>query len=253
MASDNEAAIEAEARTRVGTTLRGKWVVDRLIDRGGMASVFAATHRNGNRVAVKVLHRHISEQADLKDRFLREGYVANKVGHPSAVSIVDDDETEDGAVFLVMELLEGESLEQRIKRTKTLSVVEALFAADHVLDVLASAHDAGIIHRDIKPANVFITRDGRIKLLDFGLARVREASFKAAATRDGILMGTAAYMPPEQAQGKSANIDHRADQWAVGALLFTGLSGHFVHEARNLVDRIAPVPDNPATVLGRWS
>jgi serine/threonine protein kinase len=249
LANDNEAVIEAEARARVGSTLRGKWVIDRLIDRGGMASVFAATHRNGNRVAVKVLHRHISEQADLKDRFLREGYVANKVGHPGAVQVLDDDVADDGAVFLVMELLEGESLEQRMKRTKTLSVVEALFAADHVLDVLASAHDAGIIHRDIKPANVFITKDGRIKLLDFGLARVREASFKAAATKDGILMGTAAYMAPEQAQGKAANIDTRADQWAVGALLFTGLSGHFVHEARNLVDRIIAAGTRPARSL----
>jgi eukaryotic-like serine/threonine-protein kinase len=251
LAVDNDAVIEAEARARVGTTLRGKWVIDRLIDRGGMASVFAATHRNGNRVAVKVLHRHISEQPDLKERFLREGYVANKVGHPGAVQVLDDDVAEDGAVFLLMELLLGETLEQRMQRTRTLSVVEALFAADHVLDVLASAHDAGIIHRDIKPANVFITTDGRIKLLDFGLARVREASFKAAATRDGVLMGTAAYMPPEQAQGKHANIDTRVDQWAVGALLFTGLSGQFVHEARNFVDRIVAAGTRPARSLAK--
>ncbi len=249
VAADSETVLEAEARARIGTVLRGKWTVDALLDRGGMASVFSATHRNGNRVAIKVLHRHICERADLKDRFLREGYVANKVGHPAALQVLDDDVAEDGAVFLVMELLEGESLEARMRRTRILTPVEALFAADRVLDVLASAHDHGIVHRDVKPANVYITKDGRIKLLDFGLARVREASFKFEATRDGVLLGTAAYMPPEQAQGRAALVDHRSDQWAVGALLFTTLSGRFVHEAKTMTDRIIATATLPARSL----
>jgi len=211
-----------------------------------MASVYAATHRNGNRVAIKVLHPEFSEHQDVRERFLREGYVANKVGHPGAVSVLDDDLTEDGQPFLVMELLEGESLDARIRRTKTLTTIEALFAADQLLDVLAAAHEQGIVHRDIKPANVFITKQGQVKLLDFGLARVRDStSLIAAGTRDGVIMGTAAFMPPEQARGKTKEVDPRSDQWAVGALMFTALSGMFVHPGRSPMERLMAASKMP--------
>ena len=241
-----------EAQARVGSVLRGKWRVDRLLDLGGMAAVFAATHRNGNRVALKVLHRHLGEHQEVRERFMREGYAANLVGHPGAVQVLDDDQAEDGAVFLVMELLEGESLEGRLRRLLTLSPADALAIADPLLDVLAAAHDKGVIHRDIKPANVFLTTKesgGRVKLLDFGLARVREASFQVNATRDGAIVGTAAYMAPEQAQGKSGQVDARADQWSVAALIFTSITGRVVHEARNMVDRIVMAATTPPRSL----
>ena len=211
--------------------------------------VYAATHRNGNRVAIKLLHPHFSEHQDVKERFLREGYVANKVGHPGAVQVLDDDIADDGGVFLVMELLEGESLEARLRRTHILTPIEALYAADRILDVLAAAHDQGIVHRDIKPANIFISKTGTVKVLDFGLARVRDSRDFMAATKDGIVMGTAAYMPPEQALGKSSLIDSRADQWAVGALMFAALSGHYVHEGKTAVQRIIATSKNPARSL----
>src|SRR5215203_5589547 len=107
----------AMALKRVGETLNQKWTIDRLIDIGGMAAVYQATHRNGKRVAIKMLHPFIATHADVRERFLREGYVANQVDHPGAVSILDDDVTSDGAPFLVMELLEGESLDSWMARS----------------------------------------------------------------------------------------------------------------------------------------
>ena len=240
-----------QALARVGTVLRGKWKLDRLLDTGGMASVYAATHRNGSRVAIKLLHASLSQQEDLRSRFLREGYVANKVGHTSAVSIVDDDETEDGSAFLVMELLEGESLDARIKREGRVPGRESLRVADAVLDVLIAAHGKGIVHRDIKPGNIFLGRDRKVKVLDFGLARVRESSaFQEKQTRDGVVMGTVNYMAPEQARGKTANIDARTDLFAVGATLFTALTGQHVHEGATAMDRMISAASIPVRSLG---
>ena len=111
-----EPVIEQRARARIGTTLNGKYRLDRLLGVGGMASVYAATHRNNKRVAIKVLHPELSVHAGLRTRFLREGYVANAVEHPGAVAVLDDDVAEDGAAFLVMELLEGETLDEACER-----------------------------------------------------------------------------------------------------------------------------------------
>jgi len=245
-AREREDQTRAGALARVGRVLRGKWKLDRLLDTGGMASVYAATHRNGNRVAIKLLHTALSREDDLRERFLREGYVANKVGHPGAVTIVDDDTADDGAVFLVMELLEGESLDGRIKREGRVPPREALRIADGILDVLIAAHGKGIVHRDIKPGNVFLTRDRRVKVLDFGLARVRESSvFQEKQTRDGVVMGTVNYMAPEQARGRTANIDARTDLFAVGATLFNSLTGQHVHEGATAMDRMVSAASIP--------
>jgi serine/threonine protein kinase len=203
-----------------------------------MASVYAATHRNGNRVAIKLLHPVYAEHEDVKRRFLEEGYVANKVGHPGAVNVLDDDTLDDGTPFLVMELLEGESLEERLKKKSVLAPTAVLYIADKVLDVLASAHDKDIVHRDIKPANIYLTRDGSVKVLDFGLARVRERSLKGSLTRTGMIVGTASYMPPEQARGKRDLIDARTDIWAVGATMWKAITGRHVHEGDTMQERL---------------
>src|SRR5256885_9217446 len=129
------------AEKRVGQTLNHKWTIDRLIDIGGMAAVYAATHRNGKKVAIKMLHPFIAAHEDVRERFLREGYVANQVEHVGAVSVLDDDITADGAPFLVMELLDGESLDQWMQRAGgTLPIADVLAVADQVLDVLAAFH-----------------------------------------------------------------------------------------------------------------
>lgn len=248
---DRDDRTTEQALARVGSVLRGKWKLDRLLDTGGMAAVYAATHRNGSRVAIKLLHASLSQQEDLRSRFLREGYVANKVGHSGAVSIVDDDETDDGAVFLVMELLEGESLDARIKRDGRIPARESLRIAEGVLDVLIAAHGKGIVHRDIKPGNIFLTRDRKVKVLDFGLARVRESSaFQEKHTRDGVVMGTVNYMAPEQARGRTANIDARTDLFAVGATLFTALTSQHVHEGPTAMDRMVSAASIPVRSLG---
>jgi serine/threonine-protein kinase len=231
-------ALAKKAKERVGQLFARKWHVDRLLDMGGMASVYAATHRNGNRVAIKLLHPTFAEHEDVKRRFLEEGYVANKVGHAGAVTVLDDDVLEDGTPFLVMELLEGESLETRLKKKAVLAPSGVLYIADKVLDVLAAAHDKDIIHRDIKPANVYLTKDGNVKVLDFGLARVRERSLKGSLTRTGMIVGTASYMPPEQARGKRDLIDARTDIWAVGATMWKAMTGRHVHEADTVQERL---------------
>lgn len=220
------------SQTRVGTTLRGKWHLDVLLGVGGMAAVYAATHRNGTRAAIKVLHPELCTHADIRARFFREGRVANTIQHDGAVKVLDEDEDQ-GSVYLVMELLDGESLEARAARAGgKLPVDEVLAAADQILDVLIAAHEKGVIHRDLKPENVFLTRAGKVMVLDFGIARLRELSAQSHATRDGSTMGTPAYMAPEQARGLWEEVDARADLWAVGATMFSLITGRAVHEGR---------------------
>jgi serine/threonine-protein kinase len=251
------------AQARVGTILGGKWTLTRLVDMGGMAAVFAAEHRTtGKRAAIKLLMPMFAAHTEIRERFLREGYVANKVDHPGSVSVFDDGITEDGAPFLVMELLEGESLEEWLSRSGgRLPVSDALAVAEQTLDVLAAAHSKGVVHRDIKPGNLFAAKDGRIKVLDFGLARLRDPKLQAMPTAGGIVLGTSAYMPPEQAQGKSHLIDGRSDLYAVGAVLFRCITGRYVHALETAQERLiaamkdrAPslatvVPHAPASIV----
>ncbi len=238
------------ARARVGQILRGKWHLDSLIGAGGMASVYAATHRNGKRGAVKILHHELSADENARTRFLQEGYAANKVDHPGAVSVLDDDVDDDGCVFLVMELLDGESADARARQRpgERLEIAEVAQLGDQLLDVLAAAHDKGIVHRDIKPENIFLTRDGGLKVLDFGIARVREVSGTASAklTADGGPMGTPAFMPPEQALGNWDEVGPRTDIWAVGATMFTLLSGRCVHAAETMNQLLLAAMTKPA-------
>jgi serine/threonine-protein kinase len=239
------------AEKRVGQLLCGKWHLDKLLDIGGMAAVYEATHRNGNRVAVKVLHPIFPKTSNVRERFLREGYLANRVSHPASVTVLDDDTTEDGAVFLVMELLEGQSMEALLQRSGgVLSVQHVLAIADQTLDVLAAAHTAGVIHRDIKPGNLFLTRQGQVKVLDFGLARLKEADPKMQLTGVGVVMGTSSYMPPEQARSKWDLVDGRTDLFAVGAVMFRALSGRVVHEADTPTDRLLAAMSQQAVSLG---
>lgn len=222
---------------RVGLLIKGKYKLEKLLGAGGMASVYAATHRNGIRVAVKILHPEMSHDPEMCQRFLREGYVANKVGHKGAVRVLDDDICEDGSVFLVMELLDGETLDARLERSGgRLPPLQVLNIGHQLLDILAAAHAQHIVHRDIKPDNIFLTNpDDAVNVLDFGIARLREGlEGSATATRTGRTMGTPAFMPHEQALGRAKEIDHQTDIWAAGATLFTLLTGRHVHVAESV-------------------
>jgi serine/threonine-protein kinase len=238
------------AEARVGDLLGGRWRLEKLLGMGGAASVYAARHRNGNRVAIKVLHAHLCHCEDVCQRFLAEAYAANRVGHPGVAAIRDEGIAEDGSIFLVMELLEGETLEARRWRETRLEPRHALQIADRLLDALAQAHERGVIHRDIKPDNIFLTRDGRVVLLDFGVAHLAEP-YGSAVTQSGAPLGTPAFMPPEQASGYIDRIDARTDLWAVGATLFTVLSGRFVHQAETVNQELCLAMIDPAPSLGK--
>jgi serine/threonine-protein kinase len=238
------------ATGRVGQTLRGKWRLDVLLGVGGMAAVYAATHRNGSRAAVKILHTELSASADVRARFTREGHAANAVGHDGAVKVIDDDTAEDGSLYLVTELLDGETLEdRRVRSGGHLSEDDVLSVADQLLDVLMAAHAKGVIHRDIKPANIFLSRSGQLKVLDFGIARLRELSTASMATKSGSAMGTPAFMSPEQARGLWNEVDARSDLWSVGATMWQSLTGKLVHEGRTANEELLSAMTNPVPPL----
>lgn len=217
---------------RLGSVLKECWHLDAVLGIGGMSIVYAATARDGSRVALKLLDPELAREPGIRARFLREGFVANAVGHPGVVRIHHRDEDPGGAVFLIMELLDGEPLDAVLRRSgERLPPLEVFRVADQVLDVLAAAHARRIIHRDIKPQNLFLTREGELKVLDFGIARVMQARGPSRITEPGAVLGTIAYMAPEQACGHGGLVDARTDLWALGATMFRLLTGQFVHQA----------------------
>ena len=239
---------DKQAQARVGTVVDDKWTLERLLGIGGMAAVYAARHRNGARGAVKVLHPDLSRHKEVRDRFLREGYAANRVGHPGAVKVLDDDVVasgpEAGTAYIVMELLEGESMQDRLERGPPLGELDFLAIAASVLEVLEAAHARGVVHRDLKPENLFLVRDGadgakdgpiRVKVLDFGLARLLQGE---AITSYGLALGTPSFMSPEQAAGRIDEIDGRTDLFALAATGFRLCTGRRIHEAANPVDLV---------------
>jgi ABC-type phosphate/phosphonate transport system substrate-binding protein len=246
-------SVATEAQARIGRRLRDKWRLEQLLGVGGMAAVYAATHRNGSRVAIKMLHPELSTEAGLRERFLREGYVANAVDHPGVVRVLDDD-TDAGTVFLVMELLDGETAEARQSRAGgRLPETEALAVMEALLSVLHAAHDKGIVHRDVKPENIFLAADGTVKLLDFGIARVREGASKLTIT--GTTWGTPAFMAPEQALGHADRIGPWTDVWSAGAVLYSLITGNTVHPGSTanevLVNAATKVAPSLSTILPR--
>jgi serine/threonine-protein kinase len=260
-------AAYASARDRLGKTLCGKYHLDDVLGVGGTAVVFLATDRDGRRVAVKLLHDYLCASRDVTRRFLRETYLANLLDHPGTVRVIDDDVDEDGVAFLVLELLDGETLEERrVRLGGRLGIDEVLSYMDRLLEVLELAHEKQIVHRDIKPSNLFLTNTGTLKVLDFGIARILDQHGAATATKTGQMIGTPAFMPPEQALSKPREIDKQTDLWSVGATMFTLLSGELVHIAESpsehlvkaatlharSVARVLPgIPSNVETLIGR--
>jgi len=227
-----------------GAILSGKYRIDGVLGEGGMAVVYAVTHlRNTARLAVKVLHADSVLKGHVRARFVREGKVANSVNHPGAVQMIDDGVAEDGSPYLVMEHLNGVSVADIGSRAIALSA--ALNIAYQVLDVLRAAHENGIIHRDIKPANLFVLRNGRIKVLDFGISRLHDGADPFDSVASGSVMGTPFFMAPEQARADAGEVDARTDLFAVGATLFTLISGQYLYtgdDARQVMIQAATQP-----------
>lgn len=245
-------AQEQRIRARLGHVLADRWRLDRVLGAGGFAAVYAAEHvRSKRRAAIKVLHSEVALSRADAARFVLEARAANAITHPGIVPVVDDGETAEGIPFLVMNLLEGETVEAH--RERAGGRVDAAFAlsiADRLLDVLAAAHDQNILHRDVKPENLFLTTKDELKLLDFGIARCRELSTASRETQIGVPIGTLPFMAPEHAAGDWSTVDARSDLWSVGATMFILLSGKYVHDEHTWARMLAAATSRPARAIG---
>jgi eukaryotic-like serine/threonine-protein kinase len=232
-----------------GTRL-GSYEVVAQIGAGGMGEVYKAHDTKlGRDVAVKVLPQAFAHDADRLARFQREAKVLASLNH-SNIATIHGLEQSNGTNYLVMELVQGETLAERIKRDGALPVEEALKIAAQIAEALEAAHEKGIIHRDLKPANVKVTPEGKVKVLDFGLAKAfagdvadsnpsQSPTLSAVATMQGVLLGTAAYMSPEQARGKA--VDKRTDIWAFGCVLYELLTGKQAFQGEDITEILAAV------------
>ncbi len=242
------------SRVPLGTVLEGKFRITQEIGRGGMAAVFEAENVDiGKRVAVKLLADELLTSHVVRERFIREARAAAAIRSPYICEVYDTGMFEERP-FLVMELLEGESLYDRMTRVRQMKVDVTLKIATQVARGLQKAHEAGIVHRDLKPENIFLTQDedGELvaKIVDFGLAKFYEGQGEeqnVRLTREGALFGTPAYMSPEQARGQG-EVDHRADLWALGCIVYECLTGQTVWNVEQGVAMIlaqiagAPLP-----------
>ncbi len=210
----------------VGKTVSHYRIIEKL-GSGGMGDVYVAENIHlKSRVALKFLPPHQSRDEEAKRRFIQEAQSASALNHPNVCTIHDIDEDEDGQLFIAMALYEGQTLKEKLE-SGPLSVEDAADIARQVAEGLAAAHEKDVVHRDIKPANIFITERGRAVILDFGLAKLQEAT--AVLTQSGSSMGTVAYMSPEQARGEP--VDHRTDIWSLGVVLYEMLTGGRPYEA----------------------
>lgn len=251
LVKSSKAGDEQGPQARVGSVIKGKWTVDGLLGVGGMAAVYAASHRNGQRAALKILHADFAREKTICERFLREAYVSNKVNHAATVQVLDDDMTEQGEPFLIMELLEGETVRDAWKKCgRTMPIGRVLQICERVLDCLASCHAINVIHRDLKPANIFIVvKEDEVKVLDFGVAQMRDATSERTAT--GTALGTPAYMSPEQAMGLVDQLDGRADLFSVGAMMHALITGHRINNGRTEQEALVMAATKPVPSVAR--
>ena len=231
-----------------GTQL-GHYTIRALLGKGGMGEVWRARDTKlGREVAIKTLPEEFAKDADRLSRFEREAKLLASLNHPN-IAAIHGFEEDNGTHFLVLELVEGDTLADQIKRG-AIPVEESLTLALQIAEALEAAHEKGVIHRDLKPANIKVTPDGKVKVLDFGLAKAfagdgvdvslsNSPTLSMQATQQGIILGTAAYMSPEQARGEAT--DRRADVWAFGCVLFEILTGRGTFEGRSVSDVLASV------------
>jgi serine/threonine-protein kinase len=219
---------EQQSRALIGTVLDDSYRVDGLLGEGGMGAVYKATHlRLDKSVAIKVMARELASNPEALERFRREARVTSAIGHPHIVQVFDFSATPAGEPFLVMELLDGEDLDRRLRRAGSLPVAQVVRIVKQIASALAATHAKGIVHRDLKPGNVYLLevageRDF-VKVLDFGISKVCTSATKL--TRTAAIIGTPSYMSPEQANGNSDQIDEKTDQWALACIAWECLSG----------------------------
>ena len=212
----------------LGRTLGGAYRVERLIGKGGMGAVYEASHtRVERRFALKVLNDRYADDPQVMARFKREAMLGSRLGHDHIVEVLDFNRTEEGFPYLVMELLEGEDLQQLLTRRRRLPLEHAAALLRQAVLALTAAHAEGVVHRDLKPENIFICsqKDGqaKVKVLDFGISKVLDS--ESIITQQSAVLGTPHFMSPEQAEGRVNDIDHRTDIFALGLIFYYMLAG----------------------------
>ncbi len=253
----------------VGTVLQGSFKLTRLIGQGGMGTVYEGTQlRLNKRVAIKLLSRHLTANQEALARFRREAEVTSQLGHPHIVQVFDFGTAPSGEPYLVMEYLEGEDLDQRIRRVGRIRLAEVGSVIKQIASALSATHARGIVHRDLKPANVFLLdvegENDFVKIVDFGISKVRAASVRI--TGESVVIGTPNYMSPEQATGQVDSVDHKTDQWSLACIAYEMLSGRgpflgetiqsllyqVVHQdPRSLKELVPGLPNEVASVIER--
>ena len=237
-----------------GALIAGKYRLDALLGRGGMGSVWRATHlRLGNRVAIKVIAPMYARYPEARQRFDNEAKAAALLRSRHIVQVFDNGELDDGTPFIVMEYLEGQPLSERLAGGRAMPPAAALGWLSQIGRALAAAHAAGIVHRDLKPENLFLARlpdedEPVVKVLDFGIAKFNAEGFEQGATQTGAVMGTPVYMSPEQAR-RLKTVDHRCDLYSLGQVAYTLLTGKTAFEGGSLADVIIEVCTQPLPSL----
>jgi serine/threonine protein kinase len=237
-----------------GDVVANRYRLSARIGAGSMGEVWSATHTaTGRDFALKLVHPHVAASAELRVHFARESRASAKIDHPSVVDILDVGELPGGGLYLVMDLLRGITLRDALRGEPRLNLHDFLTVMLDTAHALVAAHTAGVVHRDLKPANIFLHRDritglSSAKVLDFGISKFLDED--AGATGTDAFFGSPRYMSPEQirAPGK---VDHRADLWSMGVILFEGLTGTFPHDAPGVVARLAAICGTPPLDIDR--
>lgn len=209
----------------IGQTIKGRYRVMRKLGEGGMGTVYLAEQVSiGRRVALKVLHGQYARDEEFVKRFRHEARLAAALNHRNVITVYDFDQADEGSLFIAMEYVDGKSLSEVVRQEGPLDVGRAVRLGTQIAEGLGAAHRAGVIHRDIKPENIMVVgEEENIKLMDFGIARLRDAGTMTRLTRAGVIMGTPAYMSPEQIEG--GEISEKTDIYAFGIVLYEMLSG----------------------------
>ena len=234
----------SESALSEGSIIAGRYRLEQPLGEGGMGTVWAAVHTVTRRsVAMKFLKDSMRHRKDLRERFLREAAAASALKHPNVVEIIDVFDFAEGCPVMVMELLRGETLGAKLLRDERLSLEETAAVLLPVVSAVGTAHALGIVHRDLKPDNLFLIEGGGVKVLDFGIAKLAAERYlqggpSAMLTESGSMLGTPCYMAPEQASGEHP-VDHRADVWSFGVILYECLSGMRPIEGENLPQVVA--------------
>jgi serine/threonine protein kinase len=248
--------IQGDRKYRAGDLVGRKYELERLLGQGGMGSVWCARNLSlDSLVALKLLLPDGASDAEDGDRLLQEARAAARLGHRAIVRVFDFGHTEQGDPFIVMELLEGESLASALKSRSRLSAIKSVQTILPIVDALVAAHAEGIVHRDLKPENIFLAREARRiqpKVVDFGIAKVERGGFTRTLTRKGAVLGSPGYMSPEQARGLP-EIDHRADIWAVCLVLYECMTGRSPFSGENYNALMRAIIEESATPITEYS